>query len=198
MWLRRYRILVVIYGACLVVGVREYLVNRGEEPFGWLSPEGQELIEIIARVNPEDPDTDFLRSMQALAGGDPDEFTRQIEAALSTDAKHNEMLLRFHAQYLLDTGADWGRVNEALNRWHRNYPFSTETITLALASGPGSESETALWERALARVPWLADFRLAPVDGGGAPRWRLEMLFRRGRYIDVREVVEAVSPRVPS
>jgi hypothetical protein len=195
MWLHKYRLLVVIYSICLVVGVREYLVNRGSDPFGWLSPEGQELIDIIAGVNPEDPETEFLRSMQALAAGEPDEFERQIEAALAADIKHNEMMLRFHAQYLVDRGADWGRINEALNRWHRNYPFSTETITLALASGPASPAEQAMWERSLGLIPWLADFRLASQERGAVASWQVEMLFRRGRPIDIEDVVEAVSRR---
>lgn len=198
MWLRRYRLLVVIYGTSLVLGVREYLVNRDTEPFGWLSAEGQELIEIIARANPDDPDTEFLRGMQALAGGDREEFERQLEAALSTDIKHNEMLLRFHAQYLLDRGAEGERVNEALNRWHRNYPFSTETITLVLPAGPASEAERARWDDSLSRVRWLADFRLSSYDGAPVPSWRLEMLFRRGHEIDIHEVLEAVGSRSSS
>jgi hypothetical protein len=52
-----------------------------------------------------------------------------------------------------------------------------------------------MWERSLGLIPWLADFRLASQERGAVASWQVEMLFRRGRPIDIEDVVEAVSRR---
>ncbi|GIS79394.1 MAG: hypothetical protein CM1200mP14_09600 [Gammaproteobacteria bacterium] len=41
-----------------------------------------EMTEVVAQLNPEDPDTDFLLGMQALAEGDVEGSIRRLEEAL--------------------------------------------------------------------------------------------------------------------
>lgn len=192
-WYQRYRLLLVVYGLGLFVGVREFRVSREGDPLTWLSPEGAELTEVLARLNPRDPDTEFLRSMQVLAGGDDAEFSRLLETALESDIKHNELLLKFHVDYLLSQGADWEQVNRALVRWRRNYPFSPMSISLPLTRPPRSMDEADRLQRALAGVPWIADSWIqAPPEGSGRA-WQVELTFNRGRSIDIRDAITAIS-----
>ena len=46
MWYQKYRLLLVIYGICLILGAREYWLSRGSEPPGWFSEEGRALTEV--------------------------------------------------------------------------------------------------------------------------------------------------------
>ncbi|MDE0074975.1 MAG: hypothetical protein OXR82_01660 [Gammaproteobacteria bacterium] len=194
MWYQRYRLLLVIYGICLVVGVREYLISRGTAPPGWFSEEGRELTEVIARVNPRESDTEFLESMQALWGGDLDGFERLLQEALAKDPKHDNMMLRFHAQHLIDTGANWLDVNQALNRWRLNHPFDPEPINYYMDRGPRTELELTAMEDALERVRWIDRVRLEPIGRAGAePPWRAIIVFRHGVVADVRDVMSAVN-----
>lgn len=191
MVLRKYRILILVYTVALVLGVREFLLSRERDPFGWLTPEGQELMGVLEEVNPDEPDVEFLRGMRAFAQGDPDEFFSRMESTLSTDIKHNEMFLRTYAQGLIDAGAEWRRVSDAVNRWRRNFPFSNETLTVYLPEG--SRYDQGLLERALGQIPWLADAQVVlpgadPNDGRG----RIVMLFRRGYTIDMEDLVASV------
>ncbi len=217
MSLRRDRVLIVFYAVGAVVGVREFFVGRtGGEP-GWtdgceasaagcFSIESSaapirdpdfwrrhaELTEIMSRVNPDDPDTDFLRAMQALSDGDTQEFEQRIERALATGSKHNGILLQYYAQYLLDEGAEWWRVNAAVNRWRNNHQFSAERLSLGLAEGPSGPADVAALQRELTTVPWLTGSELEPpTDADG--RWRLWLSFRPGRTVDIRDVVAAVT-----
>lgn len=217
MSLARDRVLIAFYAVGAVVGIREFLVTRssGEPEWtdgcqasaaGCFSIESRtapvrdpdfwrrhaELTEIMTLVNPDDPDTDFLRAMQALADGDTEGFERLAEHALATGSKHNGMLLQYYAQYLLDEGAEWWRVNAAVNQWRENHQFSAERLSLGLDSGPSDASDVDALNRALAQVPWLADWELAPpTDADG--RWRLWLSFHPGRTVDIREVVAAVT-----
>ena len=132
MWWKRYRIILLAYTAALGLGVREVLVTRDKDPFGWLSPEGQDLMGVLTQVNPTDPETDFLEGMRALSAGDAEEYFRRMDQAFAANIKHNEMFLRSYAQSLLDNGADWAQVNRAVNRWRQNFPFSGEALSLYL------------------------------------------------------------------
>lgn len=196
-WLKRYRLLIVVYAICVIVGVREYLLSHNQERFGWLTPEGRRLTNVIAQLNPTDPETEFLTSMQSLARGDEADFIRRIEEAIATDIKHNEMLLRFYAQYLLDQGADWQRINRALNRWRANHPFSNETIVLQLSKGPRTPEEEATLHEALAQVPWIAGAKLESQTGSGAEHWQVNLLFRRAQDVDIRQAFAALSVLSP-
>lgn len=139
------------------------------------------------------PDTEFLRGMEALAAGDEAEFVRQFEDAIASGARHNHLLLQYYAQYLLDRGADWQRVNDAVNMWRANHQFSTETLSLSLSSGPRTRSDEVALRDALARIPWIADARLERSNEDGSERWRLLLSFRPGRTVDVRQAVAAVT-----
>ena len=194
MWFKRYRILIVIWSLGLLMGVREYRVGRAmEQPVDFLTAEGASFADVMSRINPEDPDTDFLEGMQALVAGDPVGFRSQIEEALASDIKHNEILLQFYAQYLVNEVADWREVNPALNRWRRNFPFSQRTITLQYTAGAPVPNEGALLRQALSRVPWIADSRLESSTVDGDRIWTVTLMFRRGETVDIRQALAAVN-----
>lgn len=218
MWFQRYRLLVVIYALGILVGTREYLVSRTRGSIG--GPSGcqasaascfsiyarpdpnrdsifwsqhADMTEVVARLNPDDPDTDFLKAMQSLAVGDEDEFFRLLEEAVAADIKHNDILLQFYAQYLLGREADWRLVNLAVNRWRENHPFSPETISLQLTTGPRTRSELAALQTALAQVPWIANWELESYTVDGDERSRLLLMFHPGETVDMRQAIAAVT-----
>ena len=218
MWFQRYRLLVVIYAIAILVGTREYLVSRTRGSLGGLggcqasaascfsisaTPDAtsdsafwsqhSDMTNVVARLNPDDPDTDFLKAMQSLADGDEDEFFRLLEEAVAADIKHNDVLLEFYAQYLLARGADWRRVNLAVNRWRENHPSSAGTISLQLATGPRTPSERAVLQDALAPVPWIAAWQLESYTVNGDERWRVLLMFRPGETVDMRQAIAAVT-----
>jgi hypothetical protein len=155
-------------------------------------------MQMMDRLNPKDPDTHYLKAMHALAKGEREEFTRLLDQVIAADVKHNEELLKFHAEYLIASGADVDAVNAALNRWRRNFPFTREPLSLRLAVGPRTAQQATLLEQALAQVPWVADFRLERHVDGDAARWEVRLLFRRGHTIDVRDVEDAVGMALAS
>lgn len=216
--LRRDRVLLVFYAIGIAVGVREYLVQRGAEEETWepgcqasaascfslsagtapaADPEfwkrHADLTDIVSRLNPDDPDTDFLKAMQALADGDEEAFSRMVDEALATGAKHNDMLLQYHAQYLLNTGADWKTVNEAVNRWRENHPFSAEPLTLRLGAGPRTRSDAAWLQSELENISWVGGVQLQHTREETGESWQVLLRFRPGRTVDMREAVAAVT-----
>lgn len=217
-WIRRYRMLVVVYGVILVFGTREYLRSRDGTGASWqqgcqasaascfsiparagaVDDSGfwarhAELTEAVAALNPDDPDTHFLLGMQAMQEGDEATFLRHLEAAVEAGAKHNEILLQYHAQYLLSRGADWRRVNEALELWRQNHPLSDKTLEMAISQGPRTPEERAVLGEALEEVRWIGGWRLHPAAPPERPSPRLEVTFRPAEPIDVREAVAAVT-----
>lgn len=218
MWLQRYRMLMVAYGIALLVGAREYFVSReaGTPIWGGQCEASAaacasidvrdtvaddsafwarhgELTRVVAQVNPDDPDTKFLLAMQALAEGDEEETVRRLEEALASGVKHNDHLLRSYAQYELSRGADWQRVNFAVNRWRENHPFSADPLYLQLGAGPRDEAEAALLHEELSRVPWIAGSELQSFEEDGEQGWRVALSFRPGQRVDVRQAVAAVT-----
>ncbi len=189
----RYRILFVIYGVGLAVGLRELYLSRQGEPVDWASDRWREMTEVVAEVNPDDPDTDFLEGVQSLVRGDGGDFVSHFEDALDADVKHNEFLLRDYAQHLLGSGADWRRVNDAVNRWRENHPFSNETLTLPLGVGPRSQADISVLNRELRAVPWIGDVDVEPYEADGRQAWQVHITFRPPHAVDVREAVAAVS-----
>ncbi|MDE0356749.1 MAG: hypothetical protein OXN92_03280 [Gammaproteobacteria bacterium] len=197
-WHRKYRLLLVIYGLCLIVGGREWWLSRGSEPPGWFTEEGRALAEVLVRVTPEEADTEFIQGMQSLASGDVAEYERFLEEALARNPKHNDMLLRFHAQHLIDTGADFVTVNQALNRWRINHPFDVETVNYYIDAGPETDLQLAALEDALLRVRWIERAWLEPiaVEDGTRP-WRIVIDFTDGAVVDIRDVDRAVGFVLP-
>jgi hypothetical protein len=216
MWLQRYRLLIVIFTLGVLVGLREYMLSRSGVPTG--GPTACEasaascfsirssnlasrdprfwsrharLVDVVSRLNPDDPDTKFLKGMEALAEGDEAEFARQFDEAIAAGVKHNYLLLQYYAQYLLERGADWERVNRAVNHWRENHPFSRETIALNLSAGPRTPDDEEALRRALQRIPWLADYHLE--RDVADEQWRLHLMFRPGRRVDMRDAVAAVT-----
>ena len=190
---QRYRILFVIYGVGIAVGVRELHLSRQGEPVDWGSDRWAEMTDVVREVNPGDPDTDFLDGVQSIVRGEEGGFVTHFEDAIDAGVKHNEFLLRDYAQHLLTSGADWRRVNEAVNRWRENYPFSNETLTLELGSGPRSQADISVLNRELRAVPWIGDVELEPYEAGGRQAWRVHITFRPPVTVDLREAVAAVS-----
>jgi hypothetical protein len=193
MWYRRYRMLIGIYAIAVVVGAREYLVSRGQEPVDFLSEKWSDLTDVVSAINPGDPDTEFLEAVQALQQGDEETFLEHLEEALSADVKHNDLLLQSYAQHLLNTGTDHARVNAALNRWRENHPFSVETVWLPLASGPRNAADLADLNRALGEVPWVTRAAVESYGDGANQRWRATLTFRPGEPVDIRDAVAAAS-----
>lgn len=216
-WARRYRMLLVAYGLALVLGVREFLLAREGQVTGHGACEASaascfsirslsvpasdsafwashaRMTEVVASINPDDPNTDFLQGIQALAEGDEAEFIRRFEAALAAGAKHNHLLLQYYAQSLLDRGSDWRVVNQAVNRWRENHPTSPEKLVLQMGGGPRSAADSLALREALASVSWISDAALESDSEGGSERWRLRLGFRPGRTIDVRQAVAAAT-----
>jgi hypothetical protein len=216
-WLTRYRLLVVAYGVALVIGAREYLIARDGSATGgggceasaascfsiharsaplsdsafWTSHARMQAV--VAAVNPEDPNTDFLAGFQALAGGDEEEFIRRFEKAIAAGAKHNHLLLQYYAQSLLDRRADWRDVNRAINRWRENHPSSSERLTLQLGTGPSGPSDSDAVLVALSRVAWIADAELESYREAGGERWRVNLAFHPGRVVDIRDAIAAAT-----
>jgi hypothetical protein len=190
--------LIVAYVIGLGFGAREFVVSRNKQPFEWISPEGEVLVQILDRLDPDDPDTQYLKAMQALADGDQPEFERLLDQVLASDVKHNELMLKFHAEYLMASGASADEVNAALNRWRRNFPFSRESLSLRLQAGPTTVGQATLLEHTLAQVPWVADRRLERFVEGDESRWEVKIMFRRGHLIDIRDVEEAVDVALAS
>jgi hypothetical protein len=192
MWFKKYRILLVVYAVGVTFGVREYLIEREKPPFEWETPEGVALLEMLDQLTPDDPDTHYLKAMHALAGGDRDEFSRRLNRLLASDAKHNEMMLRFHAEYLLATSTDTAAINAAITRWRRNFPYTAEPITFRLQRGPRRVVQAEALERFVSDIPWVSDQRLGRSVNSGRELWILSVMVRRGREVDVRDVNEAV------
>ncbi len=184
----------MIYSIGIFVGLREYSISQTRnQPVDFLTGEGSVFTDVMIGVNPEDPDTDFLRAMRALSEADEDGFSQLLEKALVADIKHNELLLQFHAQHLLNQGAETPEINQALNRWHDNFPFSERFITVPFLSGPTTPYEALLLENALKDIPWIADSEFDPYVSGSAGGWRLRLMFRRGEVIDIGLLMDVPS-----
>jgi hypothetical protein len=192
MWFKKYRILILVYALGVTFGVREYLIERDKPPFEWETPEGLVLLDMLEQLNPDDPDTHYLKAMHALAEGDQSEFSRRLDLVLASDAKHNELMLRFHAEYLLVTSTDTAAINTAIMRWRRNFPYTAEPITFRLQKGPRRVAQAEALERFVSDIPWVADRRLGRAMNSGRELWILSVMVRRGREVDVRDVSEAV------
>ena len=192
-WMRKYKLLLIIYVLGMVFGIREWLIARQGDPIDMLSQEWADMTDVVAAVNPDDPDTDFLLAIQKLREGDPDEYIRRFEAAIEAGVKHNEFLLQDYAQFLLNRGTDWRRVNVAVNRWRENFPFSGETLELQLGAGPANNAEVATLRRELLGVDWIGDVVVEPYDLDGQRQWRVLLSFRPPKEVDVREAIAAVS-----
>ena len=217
--LQRYRMLVIVYVIVLGIGARDYLVSRSNGTVEWLggcqasaaacSSTGTQTLgssddslfwmrhakmtEVVAQLNPEDPDTDFLLGMQALAEGDVEGSIRRLEEALEGGVKHNNYLLQYYAQYELERGADWRRVNLAVNRWRINHPFSSDPLTIPLGAGPETPQDENDMHEALEAIPWVAGSQLESFVLEDQPRWQIALTFQPGETVDVREAIEAVT-----
>ena len=192
-FVRKYKLLLIIYILGVAFGIREYMVIRERGPVDWLSERWSDMTEVVATVNPDDPDTEFLEAMRSLADGDQDEYIRRFEAALDDDVKHNEFLLHDYAQFMLNRGTDWRGVNAAVNRWRENFPFSAETLELHLGAGPSGAADEAALRRELGAVDWVGDARPEPYSQDGQERWRVLLTFRPPLEVDMREAIAAVS-----
>jgi hypothetical protein len=193
-WVRRYRILVTAYAIGILFGVREYRLSRTMEAVAWPSDQWSEMTDVIAQIDPDEPDTKWLESKEALRQNDATKFGQLLEEALASDVKHNAFLLHDYAQLLLDNNADYLIANRAANRWRENYPTSRETLGLELGTGPRTPAEEALLEQALAQVPWIAGSRLESATGDdGNRRWVVQLAFRPATTIDLRDAIAAVT-----
>ena len=191
-WFRKWRILLLVYSVGLFFGVREFLFKRGKPEFEWETAEGVELMNRLEQLDPNDPDAQYLKAMHALSEGDQADFSRRLDQVLASDIKHNELMLRFYADYLLATSTDTTAINAALTKWRRNFPYTAEPITFRLREFPRTEHQAEAIERNVAEIPWVADRKLGRSMNGGNEVWVIGVMVRRGTEIDVRDVSEAV------
>lgn len=200
-WLRRWWLFLGIYALATAVAVREYAVARSRPPVAWPSPDWSRMVDAVAQINPDKADTYWLESMEARAEGDLDAFVLLLEKALASDVKHNEYVLQDYTQLMLDRGADYRIINQAANRWRENYAFSARTLVMLLGAPPRTPSEAAAFNEAMARISWIGGWRVGPYKATREPsraardsaQWQLELAFRPGRTIDIRQAVEAVT-----
>lgn len=191
-WYRRFRMLLGIYAIAFLFGVREYWVSRHGPPVDPDTEEWSRMAEVISQINPADADTEYLKAMEALKEGDGEAFVRHMEAALDKGVKHNDVLLRTYAQHLFTTNADYRAVNDALERWRLNHPFTDEPFEVPLLSGPTTpEAERAL-RRELDRIDWVLRYEFQE-PGEESPEWRVLLFIRPATEIDIRDAVAAVS-----
>jgi hypothetical protein len=100
--------------------------------------------------------------------------------------------LRFHAEYLLATGADLTEVNAALNRWIENFPFTIDSFPVRLPRGPETGPQAVALEAALAEIPWISTATLERHMETATPQWYVQIQFRRGQEIDIRDLQKAL------
>jgi hypothetical protein len=67
------------------------------------------------------------------------------------------------------------------------------SISLPLDGPPRTSQQGERLQEALTRVPWVADARIRPPPEGSDRAWQVEILFRRGRAIDIREATRAIT-----
>lgn len=192
-WYRRFRMLIGIYAIAIVVGAREYVLSGREPSVDMLSDDWAEMTDVVEGVNPGHPDTEFLASIQSMRAGDREGFMAHMEAAIESGVKHNDQLMQTYAQQLMIDGADYRRVNVALNAWRQNHPASPETIWLPLAVPPASDGDADALRASLDEVPWIGGYDLETVGEGPSRSVRVVISFRPPRPIDIREAVAAVS-----
>ena len=193
-YFKRYRLLVVVYLVAILVGAREFLVTQDRGTVEWPGSDWSEVTDVIAQINPDDPDTEFLRGLRSLADGDEVEFNRHLEEALASDIKHNDVLLQYYAQLVLNSPErTWQEVNQAVNRWRENHPSSPETLWMRVATGPSSQADVRALDRAFARVPWVADIHPERFEEDGEEQWRVLLMFRPAQTVDMREAVAALT-----
>ena len=192
MWCRKWRILLLVYSVGLFFGVREYLFKRDKPTFEWETADGVELMNRLEQLDPNDPDAQYLKAMHALSEGDEAEFSRRLDLVLASDIKHNELMLRFYAEYLLATSPDTTAINAAIANWRRNFPYTAEPVTFRLRETPRTARQAEAIERFVAEIPWVADLKLGRSVNGGNEVWVIGVMVRRGQEIDVRDVSAAV------
>ncbi|NIT87215.1 MAG: hypothetical protein GWN82_10175, partial [Gemmatimonadetes bacterium] len=95
---------------------------------------------------------------------DSEAFVRHMEAALDKGVKHNDVLLRTYAQHLFTTGDDYRVVNNALERWRLNHPFTNEALEIPLSAGPTTPEAERTLRRELDAVDWILRYEFEEPD----------------------------------
>ncbi|MBU97385.1 MAG: hypothetical protein CL901_04775 [Dehalococcoidia bacterium] len=190
-WFRQWRVLAIAYSFATVVAIREVVVSRSREPVAWPSEEWSRMVEVVGVINPEEPDTRWLESMESRIDGGVDDFTLHLEESLASDIKHNEFLLQDYAQLMLDRGADYRIVNWAANRWRENHPFTSSTLRMELSTGITSDEERVFLLDELAAIPWLDNAGVVSDGEGG--RQHILLDFHPAIEIDIRDAVEVAT-----
>lgn len=191
-WYRRFRMLIGIYLIAMVFGAREYLLSRADGTVDQGSDEWSEMVEVIASVNPEDADTDYLLAMEAKQMGDVEQYMLHMETALAKDVKHNNALLAEYAHQLIRMQAPFDDIDRALNRWRLNHQLSFEILELPLGAGPQDDADQTALRRELDNIDWIYNYQLrAPTEV--IPTWVVLTQFEPAIEASVRDLVEALS-----
>ena len=191
-WYRRFRMLIGIYLIAMVFGVREYVLARDDGTVEQGSDDWSEMVEVLASVNPEDADTDYLLAMEARQRGDVEAYMLHMETGLAKGVKHNNALLAEYAHQLIRMQAPFEDIDRALNRWRLNHQLSFEIIELPLGAGPQSQADQGALQRELDAIDWIYKYDLrAPT--AEVPTWVVLAQFEPAIEASVRDLIEAIS-----
>lgn len=144
-WLRAHKVLLVVYGAGLVLAAIELSspaidAERAEDPSWFLTP-GANIVDTSRAVLPDrantlyyeafraslcsSPDLGRSEACRAEGAARPDEIRELFERALATGNRSNELLLYNYAVLLVQEGAAPAEIEAAVRSWRVNYPRSS-------------------------------------------------------------------------
>lgn len=146
--LRRYRLLVVVYGLALVVAMWEVvggIYEEGKAPDARSTTETRlqtlRFAEAHEALYPDLPRSGYFRGIRALFADPPDLETarKEFEQALATGIKTDEQLLYYYAVTLVMLDEEPEVVDAAIANWRLNHPRSTNLDPRVMAEqGKGS------------------------------------------------------------
>ncbi len=191
-WYRKFRMLIGIYLIAMVFGAREYLLVRSGTEVDQGTEEWTRMANVIASLNPDEGDTEYLLAMEALQEGDVDRYMEHMEAGLSTGVKHNNALLAEYAHHLIRLEVDFADIDRALNRWRENHQLSFEILELPMGVGPQSPADENALRRELESIDWIYEYVLRPPTEE-VPIWVIQVQFEPAVPASIRDLVEALS-----
>lgn len=191
-WYRRFRMLIGIYALALILGGREFVLARAEGGVDQGSDEWSEMVEVVASINPEDADTDYLLAMEAKQQGDLDGYMLHMETALAKDVKHNNALLAEYAHQLIRMQAPFEDIDRALNSWRENHQLSFEILELPLGAGPRDQVDRGALLRELDGIDWIYNYQLRE-PSAEVPVWVILTQFEPAVEASIRDLIEAIS-----
>jgi len=112
--LRRYRFLMLIYGAAFLAGLYEFLDNRPPE----------EPADVMLELYPDSSEIQYKLARYFQSQGDLRKARIHFENALETRVKTDENLFWHYALTLVLLKADPAEIDKAVAAWRYNFPDS--------------------------------------------------------------------------